>query len=164
MLHGWTLVGEMGPELVSPAGHVYTNTQSAGIISAGFYPQNSRRFGGEGPGIITPGPIIPGGGARSPRRRRSTASASVGAGDGGGGEEGETAAATAADTAAFLTPAIQAQASAAQHSANVQAAAAGQQIALMKETNMLLRQLLNNQPTARDELSNNVFLQSLNSG
>jgi hypothetical protein len=154
---GWTLVGERGYELISPSGYVYPHGQSAKMMEGGFRAGQARMFGGD---IETPGQLIGGGGWESQgdqRRRRRR--------DGGGAPitsttpETESAAANmAADTADFITPALNQQASAMTAAVSAQITGANAILKEQRRTNALLTELLGKTPGSRENLNNQTFI------
>jgi len=130
--NGYTLTGEQGPELISPAGRVYTASQTRAILDNGMAPQYSYAAGGnimlDGVTNITPTNAVNWGFPTINKPK-------------GGGDESSTVAAEAA-ASAVAEPVI----------AAVQTAIEKQQIQMMtglmqqtreaKETNQTLKAIL----------------------
>lgn len=167
---GWTLVGEQGPELISPTGYVYTHNQTRGIMSGGLNPGRRRAVGGpiaspllrlESEGPPPTQPII-----RTPPPR-----VRVGVGrpqpggpiPGGGSDSGGSSQDVAVETAAAIAGAVQAavQQAGAANTAVVNAAV--NQGEKLDRTNNLLQEILLKLPGVQDNLANDLYLQSLNS-
>lgn len=171
---GWTLVGEQGPELVSPTGYVYTNNQTRAILSGGLKPGRRRAVGGpvaspllrletEGPPPTIPIPRTP-----PPRRRRVSSGSDPRLGNSGGGGGGSDTGGSsneevAVETAAMIAGSVQAavQQAGAANTAVINAAV--QQGEKLDRTNLLLEEILAKLPGVQDTLANDLYLQSINS-
>jgi hypothetical protein len=153
---GWTLVGERGYELISPSGYVHPHEQSKKMLDGGFRPGKGLMFGGD---IETPGQLIGGGGyetqGQQRRRRRDQGGSPIT----GASPEAESAAASmAADTADFITPALNQQANVMTNAVSAQITGANAMLKEQKKTNALLTELLGKTPGSRENLNNQTFI------
>jgi hypothetical protein len=158
---GWTLVGERGYELISPSGYVYPHGQSAKMMEGGFRPGQARMFGGD---IETPGQLIGGGGyetqGQQRRRRRDQGGSPIT----GASPEAESAAAgMAADTADFITPALNQQANVMSNIGMAQVTGQNAMLKKMDQQISLLKQLIGTQSSPLERMSESSFGASLSS-